>query len=297
VTPGFGAKEDGLPLAVLLGLGSSLCWGTSDFFGGVLSRRLRPLAVALWSQLGGGVVLLVVVLAIGGRATLPGFLLGAAGGIGGGLGLLLFYWALAEGAMSIVAPLSACGAVVPVAVAMAGGAVPDPLSLFGMVVAFAGVVLVSRSTDAEQHPSGRPGLVVALSLGAALGFGTYFVMLHAGSVVGGSPLWTIMGGRVASVTVLLAITLGAGSSGRQAAPWPGRAVLALTAVGIVDTAANLLFAIASTKGNLGVVGVLGSMYPVATVMLARFVLAERLSRIQGAGVALALAGVALLATG
>ncbi|HEX9343270.1 MAG TPA: EamA family transporter [Actinomycetota bacterium] len=282
-----------MPLAVLFGLGSSLCWGVSDFFGGVLSRRLSALAVALWSQAGGGVVLAVGVLALGGPPTLRGFLLGAAGGIGGGAGLLLFYRALAEGAMSIVAPLSACGAAVPVAVAVAGGEVPSPLALAGMAVAFAGVVLVSRSTDAEQHPSGRPALVVALSFGAALGFGWYFVMLHAGSVAGGSPLWTIMGGRASSLSVLAGITL----LGRKPAPWPGRGIAPLTLVGSVDAFANLLFAVASTKGNLGVVGVLGSLYPVATVLLARFVLAERLSRVQGAGVALALAGVALLATG
>lgn len=277
-----------MPLAVLLGLGSGLCWGTSDFFGGVLSRRLSALAVALWSQAGGGVV-----LALGGPPTPRGFLLGAAGGIGGGVGLLLFYRALAEGAMSIVAPISACGAAVPVAVAVAGGTAPSPLALVGMAAAFAGVVLVSRSADAEQHPGGRPALVVGLSLGAALGFGWYFVMLHAGSVAGGSPLWTIMGGRMSSLSILVGITL----LSRDATPWPGWGIVPLAVVGSVDAFANLLFAVASTKGNLGVVGVLGSLYPVATVILARCLLAERLSRIQGAGVALALAGVALLATG
>jgi drug/metabolite transporter (DMT)-like permease len=78
--------------------------------------------------------------------------------------------------------------------------------------------------------------------------------------------------------------------------WPGRRIGLVVLAGVLDTTANVLFAYASTLGNLGVVGVLGSLYPVATVLLARFVLAERLSGLQAVGVLLALAGVALLGT-
>ena len=281
--------------AILLGLSASVCWGTADFFGGLQSRRLSALAVALWSQLVGGSVLLAALLILQDNRPLhpAAVAWGAAGGLCGGLALLLFYRALAEGAMSIVAPISACGAIVPLAVASLGGAFPSPRAMAGIGVALVGVLLACRSKDDEQHPSGRPALVVLLSLGAALGFGLYYVMLNAGASTGSSPLRVIAGGRAALLVVLAMITL----LSRERAPWPGRDLPALAVIGVVDTLANGLFTIACARGNLGVVGVLGSMYPVATVMLARFVLAERLSRMQRAGVILALLGVAVVAVG
>jgi drug/metabolite transporter (DMT)-like permease len=82
---------------------------------------------------------------------------------------------------------------------------------------------------------------------------------------------------------------------RSALRWPGRRIGPVALVGIGDTGANLLFAYAATTGNLAVVGVLGSLYPVATIVLARWLLGERLSGGQNAGVVLALTGVGLLA--
>jgi drug/metabolite transporter (DMT)-like permease len=280
--------------AIALGLGASLCWGTADFFGGVQSRRLPALAVALWSQLAGGVALLVALLAQGERPTLHAVAFGLVAGAFAGSGLLAFYRGLAEGAMSVVAPLSACAGVVPVVAAALGGTPPTAAELLGMVVAIAGVVLVSRSTTTDQRSRGRPGLMVALALYSALGFGVYFTLVHAGSQgPGGSPLWAVTAGRGGSLLVLLTIA----AARRARLPWPGRRLAALTSIGVLDTGANLLFAYGSIKGNLGVVGVLSSLYPVATVVLARMVLAERLSFAQNVGVVLALAGVALLAVG
>ena len=199
------------------------------------------------------------------RAVAPGL----AAGLGGGTALLLFYRGLAEGAMSIVAPVSACGAVVPVAAAFLQGRAPSALALAGIAAAIAGVLLVSRTSHPGQHPDGRPALVLAMALASGLGFGLYYVLVDAGTEVpGATPLWVVAGGRGASLLLLL---------------------------GVADTTANLLFAYAAIHGNLGVVGVLGSLYPVATVLLARFVLCERLSGGQNAGVVLALVGVALLA--
>jgi drug/metabolite transporter (DMT)-like permease len=279
-----------------LGLGSGLLWGTGDFVGGLQSRRVAPTAVAIWSQVAGTVVLAAVLAVTGHPPTLAGIALGAAGGIGGGVALLLFYRGLAEGAMSVVAPVSACGAVVPVVVAFAGGTPPGAVATAGIVTAIAGVVLVSRpapAARAERH-GGAPPRVVAMALGAALGFGTFYVFVDAGSAVpGGSPLWAVAGARGGSLAAMLAIA----GLGRRSVPWPGRRLGAVALAGILDTTANLLFAYASTSGNLGVVGVLASLYPVTTVLLARFVLAERLSGPQAAGVALALVGVALLGAG
>jgi drug/metabolite transporter (DMT)-like permease len=195
--------------------------------------------------------------------------------------------------MSVVAPISACGAVVPVFAAFALGEPPSPLAAAGILAAFAGIILVSRPSEGTPHPSGRPGFVLALSLGAAFGFGFFFVILDRATAAGVSPLWATGGARLGSIPTLLALH----AVLRQRPVWPGRRLPAIAGVGIADTTANLLFAIAATLGNLGVVAVLGSLYPVVPVLLARFLLGERLARLQAAGVALALAGVVFMSVG
>jgi drug/metabolite transporter (DMT)-like permease len=290
-------------LGVPLGLGSGLCWGAADFFGGIQSRRLPALTVAFWSQLAGALGLgaaLVVLGLEGARPAAIGVAWGLAAGVGSGLALVLFYRGLAEGTMSVVAPVSACGAIVPVAAALLTGDRPGALAGAGVLAAITGVVLVSRPRP--RPPSAgtpaRSGRVVAMALGSALGFGLFYVFVDAGTAAAGtsgshsSPLWVIAGARTSSLAILSAIAL---FSRRSALCWPGRRIGAVALVGIGDTGANLLFAYAATTGNLAVVGVLGSLYPVATVILARWLLGERLSGGQNAGVVLALTGVGLLA--
>jgi drug/metabolite transporter (DMT)-like permease len=286
-----------LTLGVPLGLGSGLCWGAADFFGGVQARRLPALSVALWSQAAGALAL-AAALAVQGTAPTPaGFAWGLAAGAGSGLALMLFYRGLAEGVMSVVAPVAACGAVVPVLVAPLRGEAPGALAGLGIAAAVAGVVLVSRSPGAGLEGQATPlrPRVLAMALGAALGFGLFYVFVDAGTATpGASPLWVIAGARTSSLLVLTGIAV---AGRRSQAAWPGRRIVPVALVGIADTSANLLFALAATGGNLAVVGVLGSLYPVATVLLARWLLRERLSGGQNAGVALALTGVGLLAAG
>ena len=303
-------------LGVPLGLSSGLCWGAADFFGGIQSRRLPALTVAFWSQAAGALALAVALVVPGIEGSRPaaaGVAWGLAGGVGSGLALALFYRGLAAGTMSVVAPVSACGAVVPVAAALLTGDRPDALAGVGVVAAVTGVVLVSRTRPPsrdEKPPRGgtagparsgnpaRPGRVLAMALGSAVGFGLFYVFVDAGTASmagttgsGGSPLWVIAGARASSLVMLSMIAL----VRRSALRWPGRRIGPVALVGIGDTGANLLFAYAATTGNLAVVGVLGSLYPVATVVLARWLLGERLSGGQNAGVVLALTGVGLLA--
>jgi len=331
-----------LNLGVPLGLSSGLCWGAADFFGGIQSRRLPALTVAFWSQVAGALAL-AVALAIasaveGARPVAAGVAWGLAAGVASGCALVLFYRSLAEGTMSIVAPISACGAVVPVAAALVTGNQPGTLAALGVLTAIAGVVLVSRPnpsalpprpaatpalgaspTHAAAHTPravaaparpaaaarpARSGRVVAMALGSALGFGLFYVFVDAGTAVSagaagttgshGSPLWVIAGARMSSLVILSMIAL-VSRGPAWSLRWPGRRIGAVALVGLGDTGANLLFAYAATTGNLAVVGVLGSLYPVATVVLARWLLGERLSGGQNAGVVLALAGVGLLA--
>jgi drug/metabolite transporter (DMT)-like permease len=305
-----------LNLGVPLGLSSGLCWGAADFFGGIQSRRLPALTVAFWSQVAGALALGVALAVLAVEGTYPAgpeVAWGLAAGVGSGCALALFYRALAEGTMSVVAPISACGAIVPVTATLLTGTHPGTLAALGVATAIAGVVLVSRPTSgrpseaAGRSPgaSGRAGRVVAMALGSALGFGLFYVFVDAGTAAAesaaaaartsgshGSPLWVIAGARMSSLAILSTIAL---VGRRSALRWPGRRIGAVALVGIGDTGANLLFAFAATTGNLAVVGVLGSLYPVATVVLARWLLGERLSGGQNAGVALALTGVGLLA--
>jgi drug/metabolite transporter (DMT)-like permease len=306
-----------LNVGVPLGLSSGLCWGAADFFGGVQSRRLPALTVAFWSQVAGALALLLALAAL--RAP-PGPLgagigWGLLGGLAGGCALVLFYRGLAEGTMSVVAPVSACGAMVPVAAALLTGDQPSAVAGIGVLAAITGVVLVSRTRptlrpalpgdpEAPSDPAragspgrpvrpGTPGRVLVMALGSALGFGLFYVFVDAGTTGSrGAPLWVIAGARASSLLMLSMIAL---VGRRSALRWPGRRIGPVALVGIGDTGANLLFAYAAITGNLAVVGVLGSLYPVATVVLARWLLGERLSGGQNAGVVLALTGVGLLA--
>jgi drug/metabolite transporter (DMT)-like permease len=305
-----------LNLGVPLGLSSGLCWGAADFFGGIQSRRLPALTVAFWSQVAGALALAIALAIEGVRPAAAGFAWGLAAGLGSGCALLLFYRGLAEGTMSVVAPISACGAIVPVTASLLTGNHPGTLAALGVLTAITGVILVSRPHPAtpsqpeqgerEVGPANAGGAtpararrVVAMALGSALGFGLFYVFVDAGTAASagttgsrGSPLWVIAGARMSSLAILSTIAV---VSRGSALRWPGRRVGAVALVGLGDTGANLLFAYAATTGNLAVVGVLGSLYPVATVVLARWLLGERLSGGQNAGVVLALTGVGLLA--
>ncbi|MFL5838123.1 MAG: DMT family transporter [Solirubrobacteraceae bacterium] len=280
-------------LAVALGLSSSLFWGLGDFLGGLQSRRVRVLAVLLVSQ-ASGLVAIAIGIAIARPQAPPLVDLwpAAAAGLAGAIALSAFYRALAIGTMSIVAPISATGAAVPVVVGIAGGDRPAALQLAGIVAAVVGVVLASRELD-EPHPEGHvpERTSIALALVAALGFGTFFVGMDAGADA--SVPWALLANRVASVSAVLLVV------GAARVPLPGspRRLAPLVLVGLLDAGANGLYAWGATEGLVSVVAVLGSLYPVATVLLARLVLGERVRRVQEVGIVAALAGVALIAAG
>jgi uncharacterized membrane protein len=274
--------------AIALALGASLCWGTGDFLGGLGARRLSTLTV-LASATFAGLLAVAAFVAVTGDAPPAGesIALAAAAGLAGALGLGALYRGMAVGAMAVVAPISASAAVIPVVVGLATGDRPSPLQLGGMAVVLGGVALASR----EPGGSGRRlAAGVPLALLAALGFGLYFLLIDPAS--DGGAAWAVLVARSAATVAAGAAALALGSG------LPGRADLPLLAtVGIFDVAANAMIAVALTKGLVGLVAVLSSLYPVVTVLLARAVLGERVARAQRAGVVLALAGVAGIAAG
>ena len=281
--------------AVILALLSSLCWGTADYAGGVVSRRVSVATVVLLSQASGAVVLVVVCLVA--REPFPHyFWLGMTAGVSGVVGLLLFYKGLAVGKMSLVAPVAGSGAVVPVAYSLMTGQVPRPLTLAGLGAAMVGVVLASlTSGEGSSGPrASNPRMAAAAAVGAAVCFGLFLLLLgRAAHLEPGSALWLSLTTRMASVPVLalgLLVTM-------RGIPRQGltRETLGLIAVaGLGDATANTLFAIANTLGTLAEVSVLGSLYPLATAGLARIRLGELLSWRQKLGAGLAMLGVVLV---
>jgi drug/metabolite transporter (DMT)-like permease len=243
----------------------------------------------MWTTQTAGFLAVALVVAVRGQGP-PG----GAGWIGwaalasvcGVSGLAAFYRGLAIGAMGVVAPISSAAAIVPLVVGLATGERPHALQAAGIVLALAGVVLASREEGGRSSAAGA-GLAVI----AALGFGGFFVGIDRASEA--DVLWALLVSRMFSFAFLTTAAL----IKRPHLPREPRAIGALLGIGVLDTSANLLFALATTQGLVSVVAVLGSLYPIVTVILARFVLHERLHVLQRVGAVGALAGAALISAG
>ncbi len=275
-------------VAVALALGASLAWGASDFLAGLNARRLAVALVLLVSQATG--LVLVGAAAIASGEPLPGgdaAILAAAGGVAELVGFAALYRALAVGSMSVVAPISATAALLPVVVGLATGHAPGVWQALGIVLALGGAAVASIERGAEGAGR-RAATGVGLAIVAALAFGTFFVGMDLAADDGA--LWAVTISRVAAVAALLAIVVAMRTPLRiEREQLPG-----LAAVGALDIAANTMFAFALTVGMAAIVSVLGSLYPVATVALAAVILKERVTGSQRTGVAAALAGIGLV---
>lgn len=278
-------------MAVLLALIASGCWGLADFTGGLKSRRVPVLTVLLVVE-ATGMTLGLIAIAIAGEGLPGGTAIAESllAGFAGIVALGAFYRALAIGTMSIVAPISSTGVAIPVVVGIVTGNHLSVLVSLGLAVAVVGVVLASREAGEDAGAIRDRRASVALALAAAVGFGLYFAL--ADPAADASILWLLVLSRLLAVPALAAIVL------RRRLAWPARAdLLTLVGAGTLDVTATGLFAIANTKGALAIVSVVGSLYPVSTVLLARGLLGERLRPLQAAGVVAAMTGVALIATG
>jgi drug/metabolite transporter (DMT)-like permease len=279
-------------LGIALALTSSVCWGVADFMGGTQARRISLLRVLLISQAVG--LLGVTVFIVARRASPPEFvrlLPAVGGGLAGILALTGFYRALAIGTMSVVAPISATGVVVPVIVGLAQGDRPAALQLAGIAAASVGVVLASREHGPGVEEPAASRASIALALVAAVGFGSFFVGMRASARF--DVAWALFAARAAGVGALLAAVAIRGSLGSAR----GRPVWPLAVMGLLDLGANALYAVATRHGLLSVVAVAASLYPLATVLLARVLLGERVRRVQELGIVAALAGVVMIAAG
>jgi drug/metabolite transporter (DMT)-like permease len=277
-------------LGIALALASSVAWGVSDFLGGLQARRISALTVLLVSQPVGLVLALGVALVFGGDSlSTRDSAIAVGAGAAVVLALAAFYRAMALGSVTVVATIGALGVLGPAAAGVAQGDRPAAIQVVGAIAGIAGVILVTRSPDPEWRSAGRAS--VGLAALAALGFGAFLFALDVAS--GPEPAWTIVAARVGGVAMLAVVAAAVRPSMRiEASLLP-----VLLAIGVFDVTANSLFALATNHGLLSLVAVAGSLYSVVTVLLARFVLGERLGRAQLGGLVVALGGMVLIAAG
>jgi drug/metabolite transporter (DMT)-like permease len=226
-----------------------------------------------WEPWPGGYVLLAV----------PAALLGT-------VGLLAFYRGMAAGSISLVAPIAATGALLPVAFGLATGERPSALQLAGIVLAVGGAVVTSYEPGAATE---RPRLAAGIgwALLAAVAFGGYFIPMHAASE--DDFVWAALLFRATSFTLVAAAVLAV----RPRLSRSPRDLAVIACIGLADTSGNVLFAAAASQGLVSVVSVLASLYPVVTVALARVYLRERVTRVQEAGAVATLGGVVMVSAG
>ncbi|HSK22910.1 MAG TPA: DMT family transporter [Egicoccus sp.] len=274
-------------MGALLALGSALSFGISDFAGGMAARRASALTVTLLGQIAGLVVLLPAVALVGGTPSVGALGLGAAAGLFGSLGLVLYLRCMAIGPMGLISPIAALvGAGVPVAWGVVlAGEVLQPRDVIGVVAGLVAVVLVAYRPGTSITSAGTRGPLMAAAAGVA--FGLFLVLLDRTPPDSG--LWPLIGARMAGASLLLVVLA------RRRRPWPlGSGRILAIGSGMTDQLANVLFLLATRAGLLSLASLLSSLYPVVVVVLARQLLHERLTRPQAAGVTLALAATALI---
>ena len=278
-------------MEIVLAAAAAWIYGLGDFCGGRASRRRDSLSVTLVGQLFGLVLLGVALVGFADPvAPIVDWGWGALGGAGGLIGLGLLYYCLANGAMTVVGPLTAVvSAVLPVIVGYALGERPSALALAGIVLALTGIVLVTGAIGTPHVPT--PPRIVLLTIIGGAGFGFMYVCLDQTSDQSG--MWPLVSARVVSIGVAAAIVVGR----RRRAGAPGILSGYAVAAGVFDMGANVLFVLATREGLLSLVSVITALYPVSTILLALRFDRERLSRTQGLGLVGVGVAVALVALG
>ena len=277
-------------MGVFWSIVTAVVYGTADFSGGLATRRER-LVVVMFGAHGIGLLgVLIASLWLADAFTWRDFGLGAAGGLCGLVGVLFFYRRLALGPMQVVAPVSAvAAATTPALWGVVGGERLGGLAWLGVALALLAIVMVSVSGERAAVPVTTT--VIAESLIAGLGFGLFFVFLDATEAA--TAPWPVTGGRTATFLLLTVYVLARRE--RISSDLGGWGLIAMAGLG--DAGANVTFLWALETGDLVAVSVLSSLYPVSTVLLARAVLGERMTRLQVGGFVAAMTATGLIAAG
>lgn len=279
--------------AALLALLASFSWGTSDFLAGLESRRSTAWTVALGGQAVAALSLVALLLVLAPDRPTPGALVApAAGGLVGGVGVVLGYRAFALADLSLVSPIIAGAALVPVLWGVATGERPGAVQVLGIACALVGMLLISstgRRDAGEARSRARTGILMAILCAVAMGL--FLVALSYGDKA--EPLYTVTAARATAALTLLVVA----AATRPAIRLRRRALPTLVVVGVLIAAANILFTSATAHGYLSVVGVLGWLNPAITMAWAAAVLHERLKPLQWVAAGLVFAGIVCITVG
>ncbi len=275
-------------LSILYGLISAIGWGAADFTGGLASRRTKPYRVLFLAEFAGLIPLIGLAwVSSEPIPALPAWLWSATASGLGTFGLLILYRALAEGQMTIAAPVSALlAASIPVFVGGLTQGLPEPLTLLGFVLALASIWMISQN---GEHPEWRLNLkMLSLPLMAGIFFGFYFVAIHEATRQ--AFYWPLVSARLAGTLVMLVY-----AASIHGPLLPERSIWPLVILGgMLDVSGNAFYVLSAQTGRLDVAAVLGSLYPGSTVILAAILLKERISRWQGLGILMVLVAILLL---
>jgi len=284
-------------MAAILALFSAIVFGAGDFFGGSASRRNHVLVVVAVSHVVGLLLILAAAPWMADEVTLKDLVYGLGAGLFGLVGIGCLYHALGRGPMAVVAPVTAVSnAALPVLWGIGFGERLTVLHLAGVLLGLLAIALVSRSAQATDGVGASPrpvtsGLLVEC-LVAGAGFGGFFICMDLTAEA--TTPWPLVSARVASAGIALLLLA---RMRRSPVPRRGEGALAMVVAGILDMTANLAVLLAVHRGMLSLVVVLSSLYPASTVLLARYVLGERLSRTQVVGLVVALVAVAGIVSG
>lgn len=281
-------------IAVLLAAAAAIGWGASDFFGGDASRRDTPvfMVVAIAELLGALVVAPVLVARGTPPPGTPQLLLAALAGFAVTCELGLIYRAISHGDAFITAPTGALGTAAAVGVGLIGG---DPISVTvvaGLFLALLGGGVSAWTSPSTRRPGGSPWRTAATCAAAAAAVGTMLTSLHSAGRL--DPYWATAIEHV-STSGSAAIAALAGGRWSPCRRLPGRAQMPkLGLIALAGAGGDLAYTSASRSGTLSIVSAISSLYPVATIALSRLLQHQRATRIQLAGIALALTGAVLL---
>ncbi len=275
-------------LAISFGLISAAAWGAADFTGGLASRRTGAYQAVLYGEVIGQVVIVIVAFLVAQPVPeLPIWLLAMTAGALGTSGLLLLYYSMTKGLMSIATPVSALlAALLPVLIGSILERPPGFLVILGFAFALAAVWLISQSQDGVKDLLSHLANL-RLPLLAGVGFGLYFILMHSATRT--AIFWPMVASRAGGISILIVYML----LNRQG--WvPNKSAYGMMLLnGLLDISGNLFFVLAGQAGRLDVAAVLSSLYPGSTVLLAWIFLRERLSRTQWAGIFAALVAIVL----
>ncbi len=279
-------------LSILYGIASALSWGAGDFAGGLSSRKVGAYRAVFYADFFGLFVLIVAFFIYPEDLPVARVLWASAiGGVLGSIGLLVLYYSLVKGQMSIAAPVSALfAALLPVIVGSITEGLPSLLQLIGFALALAAVWLISQGSRTKGfHVSRLSDL--RLPILAGVGFGCYFIFMHNATQNSNATLWPMIVSRVAGTLLLLVFVL----ARREPLSVPRDAWKVVLINATLDLAGNFFYILASQTGRLDISAVLSSLYPGATVVLAWLLLNEHISRWQVVGIVLAVGAIVLFA--